>query len=462
VAGGETVELIEVGFMRRFSFFILIAIVSMSPGVLFAQTESSATAQAVATMSVDDLPDSVLHGDLLAVVVLDLKGGDRTAWFNAVSVITGGRPTTRPLGPGDPLPMGMEQALGPIFNMGAERLVYVVSLRNGNADLAFGFRLADGTSDEAANAWLRKTLPANPKFEHDGAWLIKRVSQQSGTQPPVLPLSPYADDVRRELNCWGDDVPVKVVYLSSEGVKKQVMRGGPPPEELAGIVNLYWKARYLYIGCKLGAQPQVEGRWVAPDADGADAVIKELAATIQRLKQPNNGPGIPTAIVTAFDQLKPVREGNIVRVQLGQKELSSIFAAVIAASMNNSQNGGQQGAQQSPVAADWAPTDAAVDSTSAQMRLILAAIIEYDREHQSLPGSLADLVTDKLVPGAEVFHDPRTGKDDGFVYVKPDGVMKLSDIADGKKMGILFEGKDGEADRAGLVGYADGHVGMGK
>ena len=114
------------------------------------------------------------------------------------------------------------------------------------------------------------------------------------------------------------------------------------------------------------------------------------------------------------------------------------------------------------MAADWAPTDAAVDSTSAQMRLILAGIIEYDREHQSLPASLADLVSDKLVPGAEVFHDARTGKDDGFFYVKPDGVTKISDIADRKKTGILFEGKDGNADPAGLVGYADGHVGMGK
>ena len=78
----------------------------------------------------------------------------------------------------------------------------------------------------------------------------------------MLPLSPYADDVRQELNCWGDDVPVKVVYLTSDALKKQTMRGGPPPEELAGIVNLYWSARYLYIGCKLGAQPQIEMRWV--------------------------------------------------------------------------------------------------------------------------------------------------------------------------------------------------------
>ena len=177
--------------MRRFLLFILIAIVSMLPGMLFAQTEPSATTQAVAAMSADDLPDAVLHGDLMAVVVLDLKSGDKTAWFNAASVITGGRATTRPLGPGDSLPMGMEQAMGPIFKMGAERLVYVVSLRNGNADLSFGFRLAEGTSEEAANAWLRKNLPANPKFEHDGA-VADKAGQSTKRDPtaraPAQPI----------------------------------------------------------------------------------------------------------------------------------------------------------------------------------------------------------------------------------------------------------------------------------
>ncbi len=239
--------------MRRFPLFILIAIVSVFPGMVFAQTEPSATTQAVAPMTQDDLPDVALRGDLLAVVVLDLKSGDKTAWYNAAAVITGGRPTTRPLGPGDSLPMGLEQGLGPIFNMGAERLVYAVSIRNGNTDLTFGFRLPAGASEDAANAWLRKNIPGSPRFEHDGAWLIKRINQQNGGQPPNLPLNPQADEIRQDLNCWGEDVPVKVVYVTSDAVKKQMMRGGPPPEELAGMANLYWSARYIYVGCKLGA-----------------------------------------------------------------------------------------------------------------------------------------------------------------------------------------------------------------
>jgi hypothetical protein len=461
VAGWEAVELIEVGSMRRFPIFVLIMIVAIFSGASFAQTEPSVATQAVAPMTRDDLPDSALQGDLLAVAVFDLKTGDKTAWNNAWLVISGGKPTTRPLGPDDPLPIGLEQALGPIFKIGAERFIYAVSMRNGNTDLTIGFRLPEGASEDAANAWLRKNIPGSPGFEHDGAWLIKRITQQNGARPPALPVSPYADDVRQELNCWGDDVPVKVVYLTSDSLKKQMMRGGPPPDAIAPIINLYWSAKYVYIGGKLGAQPQVEMRWVAPDADGADAVIKELAATLGRLKEPNNGVGIPVPIVTAVAQFQPAREENVARLSLGQKELSGIFGAVIVASMSP-QNGGQQNAMQTPVAADWAPTDPATDSASAQMRLILAAIVDYDREHQSLPASLADLVTDKLVPGAEVFHDPRTGKDDGFIYVKPDGVTKLSNIADGKKTGILFEEKDGQADPAGLVGYADGHVGMGK
>jgi hypothetical protein len=446
--------------MRRIPLLILIMIGSMLPGVSLAQTEPSDTMQAIAPMSADDLPDAALPGDLLGVAVFDFKIGDKTAWNNAAVVITGGRPTTRPLGPDDPLPVGLDQSIGPIFKMGAERLVYSVGINNGTTVITLCFRLGDGVSEDAADAWLRKNLGATHRFDHDGAWLVARVNQQGGGEPISRPVSPQADEVRQDLNCWGNDVPVKVVYLTSDTVKKQLMRGGPPPEALAKIVDLYWSAKYLYLGCKLGAQPQVEMRWVAPDADGADAVIKEFVATLPRLKDPNNGTGILIPVVTALGQFQPVREDNVARLSLGQKELSSILTAVIAASMNP-QNGGQQNALQTPVAADWTPTDPAVDSASAQMRLILAAIIEYDREHQSLPASLGDLVTDKLVPGAEVFHDPRSGKDDGFIYVKPDGVTKLSDITAGKTTGILFEEKDGQADQAGLVGYADGHVGMG-
>jgi hypothetical protein len=444
---------------------IIASLFAALPGISVAQTEPAATTPSAAPMSADDLPNAALQGDLLGVAVFDLKTGDKTAWNNAWVVMTGGKPTTRPLGPDDPLPIGLDQAIGPIFKMGADRFVYSVSIRNGSADLTLGFRLPAGTSENAASAWLRKTIPGTTPFEHDGAWLIKRINQQSGGKPPVLPLNPHADDVRQELNCWGDDVPVKIVYLTSDSLKKQMMRGGPPPAEIAAMANLYWSARYFYVGVKLGEHPQVEARWVAPDAGGADAVIKEFVATAQKLKQPGNAIGIPVFFGAALGQCKPVREDNIVRVSLGQKELSNIFAIVVAGSMaqnQNQQNGGQQFAQQTPVAADWAPTDPAIDSASAQMRLILSAIAEYDREHQSLPAALSDLVSDKLLPGAEIFHDPRTGKDDGFIYVKPEGATKLSDISGPAKTGILFEEKDGNADPAGLVGYADGHVGMGK
>jgi hypothetical protein len=440
---------------------IVASLFAALPGISVAQTEPAATTPSGAPMTQDDLPDAALDGDLLAVVVFDLKTGDKTAWNNTWVVMTGGKPTTRPLGPDDPLPIGLDQAIGPIFKMGADRFVYGVSIRNGSADLTLCFRLPAGVSENAANVWLRKTIPGTTPFEHDGAWLIKHINQQSGGKPPVLPLSPHANDVRQELNCRGDNVPVKIVYLTSDSLKKQMLIGGPPPAEIAAMANLYWSARYVYAGVKLGAHPQVEARWVAPDADGADAVIKEFVATCQRLKQPGNGGGLPQFLVAAFDQCKPVRDDNVARVSLGQKELSNIFAAVVAASMNP-QNGGQQFPQQTPVAADWTPTDPAIDSTSAQMRLIMSAIAEYDREHQSLPAALSDLVSDKLVPGAEIFHDPRTGKDDGFIYVKPAGATKLADISAPAKTAILFEEKDGNADPAGLVGYADGHVGTGK
>jgi hypothetical protein len=141
--------------------------------------------------------------------------------------------------------------------------------------------------------------------------------------------------------------------------------------------------------------------------------------------------------------------------------LANVFAAVLAATMAG---GGGPGPQpvQTPVAADWAPTDPAIDAASAQMRLILAAIAEYDRQNHALPAKLDDLTTARLVPGPEIFHNPRTGLDNGFLYVKPDAAARLADLPNPAKTAILFENKNGKADEAGLVGYADGKVAMGK
>jgi hypothetical protein len=427
-----------------------------------AQTQPTTT-ESYPPMSADDLPDAALQGDLLGVAAIDFQVADKSAWNNTFLVLTGGRATTRPLGPNDPLPPALDQSFGPVFKMGAQRLIYGVSFYNGNTAITLCFRLADGTSEDAADAWLHKNLGNRKTFEHDGAWLVTRFTPQGGgAVPDNRPVSPQADEIRQDINCWGDDVPFKVVYPTSNRLKEQFARNGPPPAAIADIYKLYWDAKYLYVGAKLGAEPQLEMRWVAPDADGADAVIKALAASLNNLKQPNNGIGIPTAFITPLAQLHPTREDNVVRVSLNRKDLTGLVTAFIAAAMTQQNTGGSQNAAQSPVAADWAPTDVAVDSASDQMRLILSAIIEYDNEHQSLPASIADLTSAGLVPGPEIFHDPRTGKDDGFIYVKLDGVTKLSDIADRKTTGILFEEKDGQADRTGLVGYADGHVGMGK
>jgi len=140
--------------------------------------------------------------------------------------------------------------------------------------------------------------------------------------------------------------------------------------------------------------------------------------------------------------------------------LANVFAAVLAASMSG---GGGQGGQaaQTPVAADWAPTDPGVDAASAQMRLILSAIAEYDQQNHALPATLDDLTKARLLPGPEIFHNPRTGKDNGFVYAKP-AAARLADIANPEKTAILFEEKNGNADETGLVGYANGKVAMGK
>jgi hypothetical protein len=472
MAGRQTAELRADFNMMNIGKFVgltFLSVLAMIGGICGAQTQPAATLPAAispptisspaAPLSADELPDSVLHGDLLAVVVLDLKTGDKTAWNNAMMVISGGRPTTRPLGPNDPLPLGLDQSIGPFFNMGAERVCVGVAVTNGNQEGTLAIRLPAGAGDSLAVKWIRQNAGA-AKIDHDGQWIVAQLDANNPVVRSSAPLSPQADDVRQNLNCWGEDVPLKILYLTSDPVRKQLTRGGPPPDAVAPMVSLFWSAKYLFIGATLGVDPKVHVRWAAPDDDGAAAVIKAFAEARVKLKQPNNGTGIPLAFVQVLDQIQPVRQQNAAMVSLGEKDLANIFAAVLVAS---TAGGGGQGGQaaQTPVAADWAPTDPAIDAASAQMRLILSAIAEYDQQNHALPATLDDLAKARLVPGPEIFHNPRTGLDNGFIYVQP-AAARLADIPNPAKTAILFEGKNGNADETGLVGYADGKVAMGK
>lgn len=432
--------------MRKFLSVVIAAAALTWAGRCVGQTQP--------TTAPSDVPDAALHGDLLAVCDIDLEKGDKTAWTNAWLVISGGKPTTRPVGPNDPLPIGLQQALGPVFNAGIVRLVFSVSVGNAGQNSTICVLLREGASEDAAIKGLRRILlEGNIVFEHEDHWLVTRPGA-NGSPPP---LSPQADFVREALKSGGD-VPARIVYLTSEPVKRQLLKHGPPPAALREMANLYWSAKYVYVGITLGVHPQIEARWVAPDENGADEVIKAFQTARQMLKQPNNGMGLPAFFGQIADQFQPTREGNIARVVLGRRELTNIFTTVLMASMNGGNSGQDVQVQQQPVSADWKPVDPATDSAEAQMRLILAAIVEYDAAHQALPASLDDLLSDKLLPGAEIFHDPRSGKDKGFIYVKPAGT-KLADIGNRDKTAILFEDKDGHADEKGLVGYADGHVG---
>jgi hypothetical protein len=380
-------------------------------------------------------------------------------------VISGGKPTTQPVADNAPLPLGLDNGLGPVFAMGAERIAYSVSAANNKQDVTLCIRLRPGVSEDGALKWLHRSLRTATNFDRDGAWLVVRLNAGNGNVIPnaaARPLSPQADEIRQDLNCWGDDVPVKVVYAAGESVKKQLMRGNKPPPMLMPLANLYFSAKYIYFGAKLGPHPQIEARWVAPDENGADQVISAFQTLRTALKQTNNGLGLPPAFAAILDQFQPTRDGNIARVSMGQKDLSNLFTAVLTASMNarntdNPGNNPQGQVQQQPVSPDWKPIDPATDSAEAQMRLILAAITEYDQDHQALPGSLDDLVSANLLPGPETLHDPRSSNGKSFVYVKPPAT-KLAEIPSRNTTAILFEDKDVQANGAALTGYADGHV----
>ena len=172
--------------------------------------------------------------------------------------------------------------------------------------------------------------------------------------------------------------------------------------------------------------------------------------------------GVPAFFNPILQNMNPQRDGDVARVSLDRRQLATIFTqAMLAAALSGNQGSGQQAVTQSPVAADWTETDAATDAAAAQMRLILQAIRAYDQEHQALPGSLDDLVNAKLLPGAEILHDPRSGRDNGFTYVKPPGAARFSDIKN-TATPLLYESKNGQPDLEGLIGHADGRVAMAK
>ncbi len=412
------------------------------------------TLRGAAPMSEDELPDDVLHGDIYAVAVLDFAIADKTAWSNAATVIMGGAPTTRPLATNAQLPMGLEQALGPIFRTGADRLAMGVLVKNNNPEIALHF--PPNADQIAGENWLRNT-GIRGRVVSKGQWLML-------VFPAVqnAPINPQADMIRAALNCWSEDAGLKIVYFPSDAYNRATSSGGAPAP-IRKMIELFEKSRYLFVGGRLGAHPALEIRWAAQDESGADAVIKQFQSSRDEIKRDGASMGIPTVFSPVLALINPVREGNVDRLSLDQKQLATMFTTVViaAAASRNQQNGGVEPVTQTPVAADWTATDPATDSATVQMRLILSAIGEYDREHQALPNSLDDLVTDKLVPGAEVFHDPRSGQDNGFVYVKPTGASRLSDISN-PVAPILYEVKNGQPDHGGLVGYANGVVGMGK
>jgi hypothetical protein len=151
------------------------------------------------------------------------------------------------------------------------------------------------------------------------------------------------------------------------------------------------------------------------------------------------------------------------------KRFDVVWVAVACGAILNSAAIAQPRPAQTPARFDWTalfnpgdssaiPTDGPSHAAAAQMRLILAAVAEYDASQNALPATLDDLAAAKLVPAPEVFRDPRTGAEAGFVYVKPDGVNRLSALTSPATTPILYELKDGKPDPAGLIGYADGHI----
>ncbi len=217
--------------------------------------------QTRAATAPSDVPDVALHGDLLGVGEFDLVKGDKTAWTNAWLVIAGAKSMTRPVRTDEPLPIGLDQALGPIFSSGADRFVYADAAASSGQDITLCFHLPPTADVTAAEKSLRRLLPSQ-RFARQDQWLVTRFNTNGGSAASVAsePISPQAGFVREALDS-GPDLPVRAVYVTNDAVKRMLMRNGPPPAEFRALGQLV-----------LECQIRLPGRDAGEPSAGEDAL----------------------------------------------------------------------------------------------------------------------------------------------------------------------------------------------
>src|SRR5262249_8210886 len=86
-------------------------------------------------------------------------------------------------------------------------------------------------------------------------------------------------------------------------------------------------------------------------------------------------------------------------------------------------------------------------SSMRNMQYLLLLLQDFEETHQRWPKSLAELKAD-YTEYEKLLDNPRTGDNPGFYYEPPREATSP----------ILWELKDGQVDRAGIVGYADGRL----
>lgn len=389
----------------------------------------------------EPLPDRVYGDDMNHVIVIDLTRFNFAQSAAAAKTLFG--EDTEVMGLVNPVLSGLKAMQGPI-DAGMLRMVQGVPRQSpGQYGPPFIYTIARPGAEKSAKDAMGKLFGNAARFEAAGAWTRVVFGRDPATRPVAARTGPLADAL-----AIAGDPPLTWVILPNDTTRKEL--GGEVaslPAPLRDVLSQSLAGRYVAITITLGDAPALQTVAAMPD----DASATRLEAAIAALAgNPQLAP-----FKAMLEQAKPQRDGAIVRVSLDTANLAAITKA--ASPMLKAASEAQ--ARQQRRASQPLP-EPAVSAAAAQMRLLLAQIKTFDEQKGRLPNDLDELLNSGLVPDSGIYEmmNPRTMEERGFIYSKPAGATRLSDIKTPATTPLLREALDGQAAPDSMTGFADGHV----
>jgi hypothetical protein len=436
-----------------------------APGVARGQPAAPAAAPA----AVAPLPVAAyLDETALAVVEIDLSRVDvdaAVAWATAL-LKRGGLPKEeldKAVG-GMAGPAGhLKKGLAAVAEAGGRR-VYLVGMMNQQAPFVLVLPPADGIDPAklaglfAGGTTLPKEMTEGTKAEVVGGAVVWG---PPGAVAAVKDVHANADraarpDIGAALAAAGD-AAVRVAFAPPEHVKGLLSITQPnlPPEIGGGptgaVVNAF---KYLSLAvdlpkgdaAKLGAVPTAAVRLTvqARDAAGAqklkgvvDAAMKSLRADQGFRRDVPNGEKL-LAVVT------PAVAGDKLTITLDQPAIES-------------------GVTLGMPALFAAREQAQRLQSMSNVRQLLIGVIMYSNENkgrlpENFPGDLAPYLGGEPNMAAVVRNPAQPGRSPAYVYVRPAGAAKITDVKNAAGTVLVYEAYGAWPAKGIVVGFVDGHA----